>query len=69
MIKTMVKLDCAVVEGGHFRIVFALTLLLEPAYLRASKDRGGGISAPLFILGLVWVRVPILFGNDLSGSS
>ena len=33
MIKTMVKLDCAVVEGGHFGIVFALTLLLEPAYL------------------------------------
>ena len=23
---------------------------------------------PLCILGLVWVRVPILFGNDLSGS-
>ena len=34
--------------------------LLGPAYLNVSKN--------VCILGLVWVRVPILFGNDLSGN-
>ena len=33
--------------------------LFAPAYLSVSKD-------PLSILGLSGVRVPILFGNDLS---
>ena len=42
--------------------------LLGPAYLRVSKDQGGGHICPLWILGLGWVRVPVLFGNDLSGS-
>ena len=51
----------------YFRIESSLTLL-APAYLSVSKDRGVGISAPLCILGLVWVMVPILLGNDLSGS-
>ena len=37
-------------------VLKALTLL-GPAYLSVSKD--------LCILGLVCVRVPILFGNDL----
>ena len=36
--------------------------LLGPAYLSVSQDRGG---APLNILGLGGVRVPILFGIDL----
>ena len=35
--------------------------------MNVSKDQWG-ISAPLCILGLVWVRVPTLFGSDLPGS-
>ena len=42
-------------------------ILFAPAYLSVSKDRGGHI-CPLSILGLVWVRIPILFGKDLPGS-
>ena len=38
--------------------------LLGPAYLSVSKERGAYLSS-LCILGLVWVRVPILFGNDM----
>ena len=42
--------------------------LFAPAYLSVSEDLGGGhVSAPLCFLGSVWVGVPILFGNDLSG--
>ena len=46
--------------SGSTETVRFLTLL-GPAYLSVSKD-------PPYILGLVWVRVSILFGNDLSGS-
>ena len=48
-------------------------ILLGLTYLSVSKDWGGGggeghICPPLGILGLVWVRVPILFGNALPDS-
>ena len=42
---------------------------ISPAYLSVSKDQEGAyLPPPLYILGWVLVRVPILFGNDLSGS-
>ena len=41
--------------------------LFKPAYLGVSKYQGGGhIVPPLSTLGLGGVRVPILFGNDLT---
>ena len=39
---------------------------ITTACLRVFKDRRGHICSPL--RNLVWVRVPNLFGNDLSGS-
>ena len=44
-----------------YNVVESLTLL---AYLKT----GGTYLPPVYILGWVLARVPILFGNDLSGS-
>ena len=46
-------------------IAYYLTLF-TPAYFGISGTGGGHIVPPLSILGLGGVRVPILFGNDLS---